>query len=147
MLWRPRHCDVKSADGDDVTMMMEYHGERGDGKSVESERAVAMKLNRQKGQTINDVQAGLLGICLGERRRLLIEVSIVYSHSVLHVPNPTQDRNLWNKFAEILPGMLQEIRTFLDVEVTGINDASWVKHSSGLLVAELEVVDDEKCAR
>ena len=58
-----------------------------------------------------------------------------------------QDRNLWNKFAEILPGMLQEIRTFLDVEVTGINDAAWVKHSSGLLVAELEVVDDEKCAR
>lgn len=43
--------------------------------------------------------------------------------------------------------MLQEIRTFLDVEVTGINDAAWVKHRSGLRVAELEVVDDEKCAR
>ena len=49
VLWRPRHCDVKSADGDDVTMVMEYHGERGDGKSVESERAVAMKLNKQQG--------------------------------------------------------------------------------------------------
>ena len=59
----------------------------------------------------------------------------------------TQDRNLWNKFAEILPGMLQEIRTFLDVEVTGINDAAWVKHRSGLQVAELEVVEDENCAR
>ena len=57
-----------------MTMVMEYYGERGDGKSVESERAVAMKINK-KGQTINDVQAGLLGICLGERRRLLIEVS------------------------------------------------------------------------
>lgn len=130
VLWRPRHCDVKTAEGDDVTMVMEYHGERGDGKSVESEKAVAMKLNKQQGQTINNVQAGLMGICLGEKRRLLIE-----------------DRNLWNKFAEILPGMLQEIRTFLDVEVTGINDAAWVKHRSGLRVAELEVVDDEKCAR
>ena len=81
MLWRPRHCDVKSADGDDVTMVMEYHGERGDGKSVESEKAVAMKLKKQQGQTINNVQAGLMGICLGEKRRLLIEVS-PKSHSL-----------------------------------------------------------------
>ena len=66
---------MKTAEGDDVTMVMEYYGEREDGKSVETERAVAMKLNRHKGQTINNVQAGLLGICLGERRRLLIEVS------------------------------------------------------------------------
>lgn len=58
-----------------MTMVMEYHGERGDGKSVESEKAVAMKLNKQQGQTINNVQAGLMGICLGEKRRLLIEVS------------------------------------------------------------------------
>ena len=43
--------------------------------------------------------------------------------------------------------MLQEIRTFLDVEVTGINDAAWIKHRSGLQVAELEVVEDENCAR
>ena len=81
VLWRPRHCDVKSADGDDVTIVMEYHGERGDGKSVESEKAVAMKLNKQQGQTINNVQAGLMGICLGEKRRLLIEVS-PKSHSL-----------------------------------------------------------------
>ena len=66
---------MKTAEGDDVTMVMEYHGERGDGKSVESEKAVAMKLNKQQGQTINNVQAGLMGICLGEKRRLLIEVS------------------------------------------------------------------------
>ena len=67
---------MKSAEGDDVTMVMEYYGERGDGRSVESERAVAMKLNKQQGQTINNVQAGLMGICLGEKRRLLIEVSL-----------------------------------------------------------------------
>ena len=59
-----------------MTMVMEYYGERGDGRSVESERAVAMKLNKQQGQTINNVQAGLMGICLGEKRRLLIEVSL-----------------------------------------------------------------------
>ena len=57
---------------------------------------------------------GLLGICLGERRRLLVE-----------------DRNLWNKFAEILPDILDEFQTFLDVEVTGVNEATWSKHSSG----------------
>ena len=75
MLWRPRHCDLKTREGDDLTMVMEYYGERGDGRTVETERAVALKL-RKTGQTINDVQAGLLGICLGEKRRLLIEVTV-----------------------------------------------------------------------
>ena len=75
VLWRPRHCDLKTREGDDLTMVMEYYGERGDGRTVETERAVALKL-RKTGQTLNDVQAGLLGICLGEKRRLLIEVTV-----------------------------------------------------------------------
>ena len=127
-LWKPRHCDVKTKDGDDVTMVMEYYGVRENGKGIELEKAVAIQL--RKGQTINDVKDGLLGICLGEKRRLLIE-----------------DRNLWNKFAEILPDILDEIQTYLDVEVTGINDASWHKYSSGLKLALLETVDNEHCAR
>ena len=127
-LWRPRHCDVKTKDGDDVTMMMEYYGVREDGRNFELEKAVALQL--KKGQTINDVKDGLLGICLGEKRRLVIE-----------------DKKLWNKFAEILPDMLNEIQTFLDVEVTGINEASWQKYDSGLKVAFLEPVASENCAR
>ena len=127
-IWRPRHCDVKTKDGDDVTMTMEYYGVREDGKSFELEKAVALQL--KKGQTINDVKDGLIGICLGEKRRLLIE-----------------DRNLWNKFAEILPDMLNEIQTFLDVEVTGINDATWKKFDSGLKVALLDQIPNENCAR
>ena len=90
-LWRPRHCDVKTRDGDDVTMTMEYYAVRETGMGVELEKAVVMQL--KKGQTINDVKDALLGICLGEKRRLLIE-----------------DRNLWNKFAEILPEILDEIQ-------------------------------------
>ena len=127
-LWRPRHCDVQTKDGDDVTMMMEYYGVRENGKGIELEKAVAIQL--KKGQTINDVKDGLLGICLGEKRRLLIE-----------------DQNLWNKFAEILPDILDEIQTYLDVEVTGVNDATWHKYSSGLKLALLETVDKEHCAR
>ena len=140
-------------------MVMEYWGAKG-GRGAEVERAVALRLS--KGQTINDVQvgfssfsidnnnivnissarcryvkiiehsvqAGLLGVCLGERRRLAVE-----------------DRSLWNKFADILPDMMEEIQTFLDVEVTGINAATWRVFSSGLKVALLEPVAAERCAR
>merc|ERR1719278_1802360 len=44
-------------------------------------------------------------------------------------------------------GFLDEIQTFLDVEVRGINSASWHQFSSGLKLALLEPVDDEKCER
>ena len=127
-LWRPRHCDVATKDGDDVTMNMEYYGVREDGKHVEMEKAVAIQL--KKGQAINNVKRGLIGICLGEKRRLLLK-----------------DSSLWNKYAEILPGFLDEIQTFLDVEVTGINSASWHKFASGLRMALLEPVEDDKCER
>ena len=53
VLYRPRHCDLVTQDGDDVTMVMEYWGARG-GRGAEVERAVALRLG--KGQTINDVQ-------------------------------------------------------------------------------------------
>ena len=53
-LWKPRHCDVVTRDGDDVTMVMEYYAVRETGMGVEMERAVAMQL--KKGQTINDVK-------------------------------------------------------------------------------------------
>ena len=76
------------------------------------------------------MQAGLLGVCLGERRRLAVE-----------------DRSLWNKFADILPDMMEEIQTFVDVEVTGINAATWRVFSSGLKVALLEPVAAERCTR
>ena len=78
----------------------------------------------------HSVQAGLLGVCLGERRRLAVE-----------------DRSLWNKFADILPDIMEEIQTFLDVEVTGINAATWRVFSSGLKVALLEPVAAERCTR
>ena len=127
-LWKPRHCDVATKDGDDVTMVMEYYGVREDGKHVEMEKAVAIQL--KKGQAISHVKSGLVGICLGEKRRLLLK-----------------DSSLWNKYLEILPGFLDEIQTFLDVEVRGINSASWHQFSSGLKLALLEPVDDEKCER
>ena len=53
VLYRPRHCDLVTQDGDDVTMVMEYWGAKG-GRGAEVERAVALRLS--KGQTINDVQ-------------------------------------------------------------------------------------------
>ena len=127
-LWKPHHCDVATKDGDDVTMVMEYYGVREDGKHVEMEKAVAIQL--KKGQAISNVKSGLVGICLGEKRRLLLK-----------------DSSLWNKYLEILPGFLDEIQTFLDVEVRGINAASWHQFPSGLKLALLEPVEDEKCER
>ena len=57
VLYRPRHCDLVTQDGDDVTMVMEYWGAKG-GRGAEVERAVALRLG--KGQTINDVQVVFL---------------------------------------------------------------------------------------
>lgn len=129
VLWRPVQCDGPSRDGDDITMEMEYWGQDRAGREVEMQHALTTKLGQ--GQAIRSPAGeGLLGMCLGERRRLLIP-----------------DRQLRNKYQEILPGILDTVDTFLEVELTGINAMTWHRHSSGLLVAMLEPVEDEYCNR
>ena len=127
-VWKPKDCDGPTADGDDVTMMMEYYGVREDGKEVEMEHALTTKIG--KGQTIRSKGDGLFGMCLGEKRRLLIPQSV-----------------LRNKYKQILPGILDSVDTFLDVQVTRINDQSWHQQQSGLLMAMLEPVESEYCSR
>jgi len=126
-LWKPRHCDGPTKDGDDVDMNMEYSGRNKDGEEVEMNHALTTKIGR--GQVMR-IPVGLLGMCLGEKRRLLIPENI-----------------LRNKYKQILPDILDLVNTFLDVEVTAINRMTWHRYKSGLLLAMLEPVDPEYCFR
>jgi len=129
VLWKPRHCAGPYTEGDTVMMNMEYHGLNKDGKKVEKQHALTTKIG--KGQSIRSpLGEGLLGMCLGEKRRLLIP-----------------DKELRNKYKEVLPDILDTVNTFLEAEVTGINDMTWHRYSSGLLMSMLEPVDDDYCER
>eukprot|EP00092_Neocalanus_flemingeri_P049112 GFUD01056331.1.p1 GENE.GFUD01056331.1~~GFUD01056331.1.p1 ORF type:complete len:410 (+),score=118.67 GFUD01056331.1:39-1268(+) len=127
-LWKPKDCAGPTEDGDDVTMIMEYYGLKDDGTEVEMEHALTTKIGR--GQTIRSKGDGLFGMCLGERRRLVIPQHI-----------------LRNKYKQILPDILDSVKTYLEVEVTKINKMSWHKFESGLRMAMLEPVESEFCSR
>eukprot|EP00092_Neocalanus_flemingeri_P030824 GFUD01033478.1.p1 GENE.GFUD01033478.1~~GFUD01033478.1.p1 ORF type:complete len:422 (+),score=137.33 GFUD01033478.1:158-1423(+) len=127
-LWKPKDCAGPSKDGDEVTMIMEYHGKKADGTETEMEHALTTKIG--KGQTIRSKGDGLFGMCLGERRRLVIPQHV-----------------LRNQYKQILPGILDSVKTYLEVEVTKINKMSWHKFESGLRMAMLEPVESEFCNR
>jgi len=129
VLRKPRHCDGPYGIGDTVTMNMEYHGLNKDGEEVEMQQALTTKIG--EGQSIRSpLGEGLLGMCLGEKRRLLIP-----------------EKELKNKYKEVLPDILDTVQTFLEAEVTGINRMSWQKFESGLMLSMLEPVDPEYCER
>eukprot|EP00092_Neocalanus_flemingeri_P036007 GFUD01039206.1.p1 GENE.GFUD01039206.1~~GFUD01039206.1.p1 ORF type:complete len:343 (-),score=88.49 GFUD01039206.1:208-1098(-) len=69
-------------------------------------------------------------MCLGERRRLVVPQHV-----------------LRNQYKKVLPGILDSVKTYLDVEVTKINEMSWHKFESGLRMAMLEPVESEFCSR
>ena len=100
---------------------------KGGGEPAETEQALSLKLS---GQTVGGAGAGLLGMCLGERRRLLVPQAA-----------------LTNQFRAVLPGLLDTLNTFLTAELTGLNEMSWTVHRSGLTVALLEPSKDEDCGR
>jgi len=127
-LWKPKDCAGPTEDGDDVTMVMEYYGQKEDGTEVEMEHALTTKIG--KGQTIRTTGDGLFGMCLGEQRRLVIPQAI-----------------LRNKYKQILPGILDSVNTYLEVHVSRINDMSWHQFQSGLHMAMLEPIESEFCSR
>merc|ERR1712083_671158 len=129
VLRKPRHCDGPYDVGDTVTMNMEYHGLNKDGDEVEMQHALTTKIGN--GQSIRSpLGEGLLGMCLGEKRRLLIP-----------------EKELRNKYKEILPDILETVQTFLEAELTGINRMWHYKYESGLLLSMLEPVEPEFCER
>jgi len=129
VLYSPHDCDGPSQLGDDVEMNMEYFGANKLGDEVEMKHALTTKLGH--GQVIRISQGeGIIGMCLGERRRLVIPQQI-----------------LQNKYAKVLPGILEMVTTYLEVELTAINGMTWKKFDSGLLLALLEQVEPENCAR
>ena len=129
-LWKPKDCAGPIQDGDDVTMIVKYTGQKDDGTEVEKEYALTAKIGGE--QTLRTKGDGLFGMCLGEHRHLVIP---------LHV--------LRNKYKQILPGILDtnSINTYLEVQVNKINKMGWHKFESGLLMAMLEPVEDEFCSR
>lgn len=128
VIWRPKDCDGPTKDGDDVTMNMEYFGRNKAGEEVEMQQALTTKIG--EGQVIRTAGEGLFGMCLGEKRKLLIP-----------------DKKLRNKYKQILPDILETVNTYLEVEVTGINSMSWHRLRSGLLLSLLEPVEPENCGR
>eukprot|EP00090_Calanus_glacialis_P020261 TRINITY_DN31172_c0_g1_i1.p1 TRINITY_DN31172_c0_g1~~TRINITY_DN31172_c0_g1_i1.p1 ORF type:complete len:419 (-),score=111.10 TRINITY_DN31172_c0_g1_i1:102-1313(-) len=127
-LWKPKDCAGPIDDGDDVTMVTLYYGQNEDGKEVEMEHALTNKMG--KGPTLRSKGDGLFGMCLGEHRRLVIPQHVMR-----------------NKYKQILPGILDSVNTYLEVQVTKINQMSWHKFESGLLMAMLEPVESEYCSR
>ena len=125
---KPKDCTGPTDDGDNDTMVMEYYGQKEDGTEVEMEHALTTKIGR--GQTIRSKGDGLFGMCLGEHRRLVIPQHVMR-----------------NKYKQILPGILDSVNTYLEVQVTKINQMSWHKFESGLHMAMLEPVDSEYCSR
>jgi len=125
-LWKPKDCAGPIGLGDDVTMTIEYDGQKNEGKEEEMKKAVTIKI----GETIKGEVEGLTGLCLGEQRRLVIPQEVLRS-----------------KYKQLLPGILDRENTYIEVEVTMINQMSWHKLESGLLLAMLEPVDSAFCSR
>jgi len=125
VLYTPHDCDGPSKLGDDVAMNLEYSGANKLGDEVEKKHTLTTNLGHGQGE-------GIIGngMCLGERRRLVIPQQI-----------------LQNKYAKVLPGILEMNTTYLEVELTAINGMIWKKFDSGLLMALLEQVEPQHCAR
>jgi len=123
---KPRDCLGPMTDDDDVTMIMEYYGEQ-DGVHQNIEKAVSLKMNR--GQSIRLNGHGLTGMCLGEKRSLII-------------PKEKIRRELM----DLLPD-ISEISTYLEVELVSLNGQRWETLDQGLLLVMLEEIEDESCER
>lgn len=126
--WKPRDCIGPVVEGDSVTMVMEYVGNAEGDKTVEMERAVTVRVGR--GQTIHLKGEGLLGMCLGERRRLIVPTDIIR-----------------NEYKQVLPDLAVGVTTYLNIELVKLNTAVWETFPSGLLLALLEPVPDRQCGR
>jgi len=125
-IWKPRDCVGPAEDEDSVTMVMEYYGQADDGRT-NIERAVTVRLGR--GQTIHLNGHGMLGMCLGEKRSLIIPKNKIRA-----------------QLKSLLPD-ISEINTYLEVELISLNGMKWKKFDSGLMMALLEEADDESCER
>ena len=71
-LWKLKDCAGPTQDGDDVTMIMKYYGEKTDGTHEQLEHTMTTKIG--KGEAIRSVGDGLYRICLGEQRRLALAI-------------------------------------------------------------------------
>ena len=71
---------------------------------------------------------GLLGMCLGEKRRLLIpEKELRNKYKEVEIADIVFSYLLISPLFQILPDILDTVQTFLEAELTGINRMSWHK--------------------
>ncbi|XP_023331230.1 peptidyl-prolyl cis-trans isomerase FKBP10 isoform X2 [Eurytemora carolleeae] len=124
-IWKPRDCIGPVVEEDSVTMNLEYRGETEGVKDIE--KAITVRMGR--GQTITLNGNGMLGMCLGERRSLIIPKHKIRS-----------------EFKVLLPD-ISEISTYLEAELVNLNGLRWEKFQSGLVLGVLEEADDESCER
>ena len=96
-LWKLKDCAGPTQDGDDVTMIMKYYGEKTDGTHEQLEHTLITKIG--KGEMVRSAGDGLYRMCLGEQRRLAIPPHVIH------------------KFSKFLPRFLSGDNNFNDVEM------------------------------
>eukprot|EP01080_Neovahlkampfia_damariscottae_P002852 gene2852-4695_t len=76
--FRPENCDVKTADGDMISV--HYKGTLTDGTKFDSsyDRNDPFTFKLGEGQVIKGWELGMLGACVGEKRKLVIPSDLGY---------------------------------------------------------------------
>jgi len=119
-LWQPRDCAGPTMDQDRVSMTIEYTGLTEQSKEVDLVHNLISSRRRD----------GMMTMCLGERRRILI-------------PRPSLETD----YLKVLPNIHVKETNLLDVEVTGINNMTFTKFNTGVLMSLLEPLDPEYCSQ
>ncbi|KAL0460444.1 UNVERIFIED_CONTAM: Peptidyl-prolyl cis-trans isomerase FKBP15-2 [Sesamum latifolium] len=85
--YKPKTCEVQAHKGDSVKV--HYSGKLTDGTIFDSsfERGLPFEFKLGSGQVIKGWDQGLLGMCLGEKRKLRIPPKLGYGNKVPHPPS------------------------------------------------------------
>jgi len=125
-IWRPRDCLHPLSLNDSVTMNMEW-GTTAVNQKLQMDTSVALRIESE-GISFKLDQKGLEGMCLGEKRNLVIPEARISSLS-----KEKETR--------------RDLKTVLTIELVEVNDLKWTKLAGGLIMILLEKVDEKRCGR
>ncbi|GMP52967.1 hypothetical protein CsSME_00018586 [Camellia sinensis var. sinensis] len=74
--YKPKTCDIQAHKGDRVKV--HYRGKLTDGSDSSFERSDPIEFDLGSGQVIKGWDQGLLGMCIGEKRKLKIPAKLGY---------------------------------------------------------------------
>jgi hypothetical protein len=123
-LFKPRDCINPLTLDDNVTMNMEW-GATTSNQKITMDTSVALRIEAE-GITFKLDHKGLEGMCLGERRNLVI---------------PEDKISFKEKFKRT------GLQTVLTIELVEVNNLRWQDLENGLKMVLLEKVDAQSCGR